>query len=148
MDTIVFRLCSTQMPAMRFLHHFAVITVSLFLALQTASGIPITQFGAIPFNSSDAAATANANALLKTILAANASTSDRTALVPAGSNFTIFPVVLSNIYNVVIQIDGGLIVSDNINATVWDRSGASRTPAGSRLFFCLFPLQSVDLCCR
>jgi hypothetical protein len=40
-------------------------------------------------------------------------------LVPAGMNFTIFPVLVANMSNIVLQVDGGLHVNNNLSATQW-----------------------------
>ena len=85
--------------------------------------ISITQFGAISNDGSDATSAINAAALLKTFLAAHASSTDRVVLVPAGGNFTIFPTYVSAVNNISFQVDGILTVNNNITATAWTRGG-------------------------
>jgi polygalacturonase len=48
---------------------------------------------------------------------------DNVVLVPAGMNFTIFPVLVTNVSNIVLQVDGGLHVNNNLNATQWTSRG-------------------------
>ncbi len=61
------------------------------------SAISIMEFGGIPGDPSDSASLVNAKALQLTLAAANASAVDRTALVPQGLNFTIFPLIVSGL---------------------------------------------------
>jgi hypothetical protein len=92
------------------------------LALHAATAFSILDFGGVPFSAADADATTNSAALFKAFLAANASAdpSQRVVLVPAGYNFTVFAVpTISNVANLVVQIDGGLIVSDNFTSPAW-----------------------------
>lgn len=77
-------------------------------------------FGAIPNDSSDATAAVNSAAIAKAFLYANASSTDRVVLVPAGMNFTIFKTGVENVNNVVLQIDGTLIVGNNVSNPVWN----------------------------
>lgn len=94
----------------------------------------IREFGAISGDSSDATATVNSAAILKAILAANASSTDRTVLVPAGLNFTVFNTSISNVNDVTLQIDGVLVVSNNISNTNWvnNNGGACGGRVGAR----------------
>lgn len=101
---------------------FAFVCVALLAAAAPAAALPITAFGAIAFNSSDAVSVINAAAITKTFLAANAS-SDRVVLIPAGMNFTMFPVNLADLSGVTLQVDGALIVNKNITSSVWQRGG-------------------------
>ena len=61
------------------------------------SATSIMEFGGIPGDPSDSASLVNAKALQLTLAAANASAVDRTALVPQGLNFTIFPLIVSGL---------------------------------------------------
>eukprot|EP00455_Lapot_gusevi_P054830 TRINITY_DN885_c0_g1_i1.p1 TRINITY_DN885_c0_g1~~TRINITY_DN885_c0_g1_i1.p1 ORF type:complete len:433 (+),score=162.00 TRINITY_DN885_c0_g1_i1:85-1383(+) len=74
----------------------------------------IVDFGAIPNDDSVAASETNTRALVNALLAANASSSDRTALIPAGSSYYIFTVNLTSLYKVNLQIEGVLIANNNI----------------------------------
>ncbi len=60
--------------------------LELGLLVVSLSAISIDQFGAKPNDDSDATARLNAEAFLKATIAANASATDRTVQVPAGSN--------------------------------------------------------------
>jgi hypothetical protein len=92
----------------------------LAVSLIPCHGFSITDFGGVPFDSSNGASATNAAAFFKTILAANASDSDRVAEVPAGQNFTVFSLPgISNLINVSIVINGALIVNDNLTAPEW-----------------------------
>ena len=87
-------------------------------------GASILDFGGIPGDGSDAASVVNAKAWLQTIRAANASSAgDRVALIPANYNFTVFPIVVSGVFNVTLQVDGRLMVNNNISALEWTRGG-------------------------
>lgn len=85
----------------------------------------ISDFGAVPNNSANAAAAANAAALQKAFAAANASAgSDRTVLVPAG-DFTILNATMTGLVDVTFQIEGTLLLSTNRSAwpPVWNDGG-------------------------
>lgn len=108
--------CPAARAAMRSL-------VVLACVAACASAFNIMQFGAVPGDSSDSAASANSVALLKTFLAANASASDRVVLIPATQNFTIFTVALANLTDITVQLEGTLMVSNNISNPAWPRTG-------------------------
>jgi len=101
---------------------------AVLVALVALIGLPaclafsITDFGGVPFDSSDATAALNTAALFKTVQAANDSATDRLAEIPAGQNFTVFCVPpLSGLNNVTIAVNGGLIVSDNLTSSQWPK---------------------------
>jgi hypothetical protein len=99
----------------------AALTVLSALAA-TSNAFSILDFGGVPFDDSDGAALTNTAALFKTFQAANASSdpTQRVVLVPAGANFTVFALPpINNIGNLVLQIDGGLLVSDNFTSPAW-----------------------------
>lgn len=89
------------------------------------AAISIDSFGAIPNDKRVSAAFQNAEALNLAFQAANqvASTDDldaRTVHIPPGKTYYIMPVHLMGLNHVTFQIDGTLIVSDNISE--WPRN--------------------------
>lgn len=96
-----------------------------FLFLSTAH--KISDFGAIPDNSSYDSVITNGKALEQAILAANSSTSDRLVLVEGSSLYHIVPnSYLSNLINVTIQIDGTLVSWDG-DMSLWPRDGSNHS---------------------
>lgn len=93
----------------------------LFLSfpLLCFSANSILDYGALPSDLSNSACWTNSKAITKTIMAANAS-SDNVVLIPANYSFCYFYVEVYNIYNVTMQIDGTLVISNNI--TEWPKS--------------------------
>jgi polygalacturonase len=102
--------------------HIVLVTCSIFLCISsyctqyTNAYQSITDFGALADENSNSAAAINSHALGKALYAANASSTDRVAYVPAGSSFYIFMTNASNLYNVTLRVDGTLIVSNNLTA--------------------------------
>lgn len=105
-------------------HSFLVIALALAnladIAMATHS---ISNFGAVPNNPSNAAAATNTLALQKALVAANTSATDRNTLVPAGASFYYFWLKVDYLVNVTLQIDGTLLVSNNLTAEEWPTSG-------------------------
>lgn len=93
-----------------------VIFSGLSLALAAHS---VSDFGAVANNSSNSAASANTLALQKALVAANTSNTDRVALVPHAHSFYYFWLKIDYLVNVTLQIDGTLLVSNNLSATEW-----------------------------
>ena len=79
----------------------------------------VSDFGAVANNSSNPAASANTLALQKALVAANTSNTDRVALVPHAHSFYYFWLKIDYLVNVTLQIDGTLLVSNNLSATEW-----------------------------
>jgi hypothetical protein len=75
----------------------ALLVLAVAGALHGTHAVSIMEFGALPGDPSDSASLVNAKALQLTLAAANASSTDRTALVPSGLNFTFFPLVVSGL---------------------------------------------------
>ena len=91
----------------------------LLLIVPCLCAISILDFGAVPSSSSDSICLINSNAITKAILYANASSlssTDRTVLVPPNYHFYFLYVEVSGIYNVTIQIDGVLSISNHLSA--------------------------------
>jgi polygalacturonase len=87
----------------------------------------ILDYGGIPSATDNDSCWTNSAALTAAILAANSSSSDRVALVPAGYSFYIFEVEASYLQDVTIRIDGDLLVSNNI--TAWPTENSRHTMA-------------------
>jgi hypothetical protein len=66
-------------------------------------------FGAIHDDTSYSAALTNAQALKSAILHANSSDIDRVVHVPEGYRYTMMPVLLDNVQNVTLEIDGVIL---------------------------------------
>ena len=104
-----------------------VLCISL-LCYQSYAAYSIVDYGAVPNVNSNEAAWTNSVALTAAILAANNSvTDDRTALIPANYSFYIFEVEVSKLFNITIEIDGTLLISNNI--TAWPPSNPKHTLA-------------------
>ena len=103
----------------------ALLSYIAFIALASPAiaAHSITDFGAVTNDSSLSATSANTVALQKALVAANSSTTDRVALVPAGASFCYFWLKVDYLVNVTLQIDGTLLVSNNISATEWPVKG-------------------------
>jgi len=87
------------------------------LISQVASIANILDFGAIPSTNTNEAAETNAVALQKAFYAANSSpTSDRIVLIPESKEFYIFAAEVFNVHDITIQLDGRLVISNNITA--------------------------------
>lgn len=97
--------------------------VALFSALAHVSSCyhSIADYGAIPNNPSESAAVSNSHALQKVLVAANTSTTDRTVLIPRGQSYYYFWVRVDNLVNVTIQVDGILLVSNNVSSVQWPK---------------------------
>ena len=96
----------------------------LLSAVRTAfSAHSIDDYGAVPNNPSEEAAIANTKAITAALKAANTSTDDRTVLVPSGEAYHYFMVSADHLINVVLQVDGTLIVSNNITSSQWPKDG-------------------------
>lgn len=83
----------------------------------------ISDYGGIPNDPSDAAAATNSLALQKALAAANTSGTDRVALVPAGTSYYHFWVKVDYLVGVTLQIDGTLLISNNVSSTEWPADG-------------------------
>ena len=103
------------------------LVVIISLANSGMAAHSISDFGAVPNDPSNSAAAANSLALQKALVAANTSVTDRVALVPAGDSFYYFWVKVNYLVNVTLQIDGTILISNNLTATEW--------PADASLWF-------------
>mgnify|MGYP002388531429 FL=1 len=97
------------------------VVVGLVLALLAANAcaqVSIMSFGAVPNDASNAAAAANTQALTSALYQANITSngSPRVVIVPANMTFVIFNVVVVRLWNVTLQVDGVLAMSNNITA--------------------------------
>ena len=84
----------------------------------------ILDYGAIPNVHGDTAtAFTNADAIASAMQAANQSESDNEVLVPGGYEFDFMPVVISDLSEITITIDGGLWASKNFRDYPRDNDG-------------------------
>jgi polygalacturonase len=83
--------------------------------LHFLSALVFEDFGAIAGIENWVVAQQNAGALLKALLAANASATDRTIVIPAGRSYYMYAINSTNLSNINIQIDGVLKYSDEIS---------------------------------
>ena len=97
--------------------------IAFALANLAMAAHSIANFGAVPNNPSDSAAAANTLAIQKALVAANTSATDREVLVPAGGSYYYYWLKVDYLVNVTLQIDGTILVSNNITATAWPVSG-------------------------
>lgn len=74
----------------------------------------ILEFGARPSLENWHVAQSNAEALLKTVAAANASRIDRTVVIPQGHTFYMYAANMSNLVDVTFEINGVLKYTDEI----------------------------------
>ena len=105
-----------------------IIPILILCWLSEIEGYSIVEYGGVANVSTNEVALQNSAALLQTIFAANSSSTDRVVLIPPNLFFFIFDVSVSNIYNVTIKIEGGLVISNNI--TEW----ATQTGTNSLYF--------------
>lgn len=90
--------------------------VCLGLLVFLVQGIQlITDFGAIPRVDTVSAQFINAKAIQKAVMAANSSDIDRVVKIPKGTFYSM-PIILENIHNLSIIIEGKLSASRNITA--------------------------------
>lgn len=103
--------------------------------LTMASAHSIDDYGAVANDASDAACFANAHAIQRAFLAANQSPSDKVVLIPAGNNYTIYNATMSGLRDTALQLDGRLLINNNVTGAGWPWSkGFSASNFGS-LFF-------------
>ena len=102
-----------------------------------SSFVLISDFGAIPFNESNAAASLNAQAMSKALTVANGTT----LYIPANLTYYILNVAASNLVNTRLVIDGKLIASNHLRAwpvsataVVYISDSVNFTLSGSGLF--------------
>jgi polygalacturonase len=93
------------------------ILVLWLVSANCTSIISIDKFGAIPNNSSNSAAHANAVALRDALIAANQSQS--TVVVPHGNVYEIFHVEADYLINVTLRIEGTLRASAQLDRWLW-----------------------------
>lgn len=97
------------------------LAFALTAGLAAAAPISIDSFGAIPWNSSFAAAVANGKAIYQAIQAAN-NGAEREVLIPAQTNYTVVPFApFVGVSNIQLTIDGNLIawLPPNGNSSYW-----------------------------
>lgn len=93
------------------------LLVALALACPAVGSLSITNYGAVPELSTEAASRTNVAALLSAFSAANTTgATDRTVLVPPG-NFYILNATLIGLFNVSLVIEGTLLL--NANRSLW-----------------------------
>ena len=110
------RFVQSVFPIAAMLKICCVIFVLGCLAWYAAADISIDLFGALHNDPSDEASLINAAAFTKAFLYANSS-SDRTVLVPALAAYSVFPISVSGLYNVTLDVRGTVIA--NTNTTAW-----------------------------
>lgn len=97
---------------------------ALLFIVSNIMAVSIDQFKSRPGDTSLEAALANSFAITAAILAANASLSDRTAVIPEGEIYYIFPVSLTGIYDVTVEIRGTVSALDDISNWPTAENGA------------------------
>lgn len=99
----------------------AIIGTLLLVGLEPVSTIEdIVRHGAVRKVDTVAAQFANAQAIKSAVLAANSSQTDRAIKIPQGTFYSM-PIVLEDIHNVSIIIEGKLSASKNV--TAWPSFG-------------------------
>eukprot|EP00010_Vexillifera_abyssalis_P005421 CAMPEP_0201552490 /NCGR_PEP_ID=MMETSP0173_2-20130828/16750_1 /ASSEMBLY_ACC=CAM_ASM_000268 /TAXON_ID=218659 /ORGANISM="Vexillifera sp., Strain DIVA3 564/2" /LENGTH=422 /DNA_ID=CAMNT_0047962987 /DNA_START=94 /DNA_END=1362 /DNA_ORIENTATION=- len=82
----------------------------------------------MPNDASNSVAKKNANLLKEALLAANASSTDRSVVID--EEYYIFNVTMSNLFNVTLTLNGKLIASNNISAWPKHPSSSETSPLG------------------
>lgn len=87
----------------------------------------IDDYGAVPNDLSEKAATANSAAMVAALKAANTTANDRTVLVPPGKSYYYFVVRSDYLQDVTLQVEGVLLASNNISSSQWPSDGTYAT---------------------
>lgn len=105
---------------------WTILALTLSTAL-LASAHNILDYGAIEGSTEDTArAFINSQAMTRAIMAANQTDQDdKTVLIPYNQTFVMMPVVVNNLYNVSIVIDGQVYASQDYQS--WNRSTDGRS---------------------
>ena len=94
---------------------FAFILICLYYVVEIRSIVDITEYGAIRKVDTVAVQRLNSQAITSAVLKANSSSTDRSVRIPKGVFYSM-PVVLEDITNVSIIIEGKLTASKNVTA--------------------------------
>lgn len=93
---------------------YTVLILFIFLISPVYNLIDILKEGAIPKTDTISCQFQNSRIITNSILKANSSINDRVVRIPHGYTFYSMPLVLKNLYNVTIIIEGKLSASKNI----------------------------------
>ena len=92
----------------------------------------ILDYGAVPNDPSNKAGWTNTLAIQSCLRAANQPGNDRLCFIPEDKKFYIFNAEVSQLHNITMQIDGTLVISNNI--TEWPKKENGSRLAGLSFF--------------
>jgi polygalacturonase len=95
---------------------YILLSICILYFFQAGTCLYIEDFGAKPDLEVQSIAVQNTNAFLQALTAANASDTDKTVVFPEGKVYYMFALNITNFHNVVIQIDGTLKYSNDIES--------------------------------
>lgn len=106
-------------------HALPLLCVLLLAAAVNSRGVKLSEVGGVAFDGSRVACLANGQALLKAFQQADAASepAERVVIVDAGKNFSFFNATVAGLTDVTLQVDGALVVSDNL--TAWPAPGGA-----------------------